>query len=449
MTATIALRREDLNKTGELRAAISPKTARALKEQGIPLWVQPASHPNTGEKKRAFGDEAYQAAGAELKELLTQARVIVGLKEVAIDALIPERTYLFFSHTHKGQTKNRSLLNAMMDKGLTLIDYELITDARGRRILTAFTTYAGYAGMVDTLWTLGERLKLEGLVHPISALPQSQHCGGMAGARERLKAIGKVIAARGTPPELPPLITAFLGRGRTSHGAQRLYDLLAPETITLAQLPEIHARGDRHTVYKLELEVFQMYRHRPGVRVAGYEGFTEAEKLHHYLDHPELYQSNLDQVLPYVTVLMNCILWSDHYPRVLPSALMQEVWSEARTLKAIGDISCDPNGGIEFSKETWVDNPVFIHDPARGQITNGFEGDGVAVMAVTNLPCEFPEDASSLFADELAPYLSAIAEARYDGSLAEAGLPPEIARAVILWRGALVPGRRYMGDFIV
>ena len=120
------------------------------------------------------------------------------------------------------------------------------------------------------------------------------------------------------------------------------------------------------------------------------------------LDNPNYFKTNLDKVLPYITVLMNCVIWSHEYPRSITKKLMKDVYSKSKTLIAIGDITCDPNGSIEFSKETWIDNPVYIYNPKNETIKDGFDGKGIAVMAVTNLPCEFSSDASDQFSENLA-----------------------------------------------
>jgi alpha-aminoadipic semialdehyde synthase len=117
-------------------------------------------------------------------------------------------------------------------------------------------------------------------------------------------------------------------------------------------------------------------------------------------------------------------------------------------LKVIGDITCDPNGSIEFSKETWIDDPVYIYNPISGSIENGFNGKGIAVMAVTNLPCEFSADASIQFSDDLKPFLKQMIKANYKGKLSESNLPEEIKRAVILWRGNFTSKYYYMKKYV-
>jgi alanine dehydrogenase len=444
----LALRREDLDKRGEQRAALTPTQAAALVQQGHQILVQPALHPETGERKRTFEDAAYEAAGATISEDISSAQVIFGLKEVGPDHLLPDKTYLFFSHTHKGQVKNRSALQLMHERGITLIDYELITDPEGRRRLTAFTYFAGYAGMIDTLWTLGQRLRQRGIKHPIDEVPQSIETGDLDRVKAILSRVGEQIRHQGTPAELPPLITTFLGNGKTSSGAQEIYNLLPVQAITLDELPAVYAHGDRHRVYQVVLEVSEMFRIKADSPLAG-QSLGPHEQYQHYLAEPMHFESNLDQVLPYTTLLMNCIIWSPAFPRLLTREQAAQWYAPQPTLEVIGDITCDPEGAIEFSAETWIDEPVFVYDPATRQSRLGFEGEGIAVMAVTNLPCEFSADASERFAQELASLLPFLAEADYDAKSPEAaGLPAELRDACILWRGTFTAKYGYMRAYL-
>ena len=136
------------------------------------------------------------------------------------------------------------------------------------------------------------------------------------------------------------------------------------------------------------------------------------------------------------------------YPRSISKKLMKEIYSKSKTLIAIGDITCDPNGSIEFSKETWIDNPVYIYNPKTESIKDGFEGNGIAVMAVTNLPCEFSADASTQFSENLFPFLKDIVSANYKDSLHDSNLPEEIKRAVIMWKGRFTKRYSYMKEYI-
>ena len=452
MKTVIGIRREDQNKKGESRAAITPPLAEEILRWGHRLIVQPAVASGTTQTKRCFPDEMYTEHGAELSEDLGAAELIFGLKEINIDAILPNKTYLLFSHTHKGQKKNRAMLKAFAERGCSVIDYELVTNEEGGRLLTAFTYFAGYAGMVDTLWALGLRLRNLGIENPFAKIPQSLHGGGLDALKHLLHhEISEAIRNHGTPASLPPVITCILGRGKTSHGAQSIYDLLPVQEITLDELPHIYAKGSRKQLYKLVLEVHQMYRLREGfdLKAATWASWSEEEKFRHYLVQPEMYETNLGAVLPYITLLMNCIIWSSRYPRVFTNEMAKALFQQPRQPLIVGDISCDPNGGIEFSQETWIDEPLFVYNPFTQQTTLGAKGDGIVVMAVTNLPCEFPVDASLQFATDLRPLIPALLKSDLESSFHEAGLPEAIQRATLLWKGQFTPEYNYMKEFIL
>jgi len=448
MTNILALRREDLSKKGEQRAAISPELARELVASGHQLLVQSGRHPQSGEVKRIFPDEEYAAAGALITEDLSPARVVFGLKEIETAKLMPAKAYYFFSHTHKGQLKNRGMLHSLCEKGCTLIDYELMADERGQRVLTAFTYFAGYAGMTDSLWALGQRLLAKGITNPFTAIPQAIEKADLQAVKDLIAGVGRDIAQKGTPEALPPVICCFLGAGKTSTGAQSMYQLLNPQHISLEELPHIYQHGSRKKVYQLVLDIPEMYRFRAESSYRG-AGLSRAEVFELYLREPQHFESNMDQVFPWCTLLMNCILWSPAYPRLISRADAARWYAQADCLQVIGDITCDPEGAIEFSQETWIDQPVFVYDPHTQSMHFGFEGDGIAVMAVTNLPCEFSADASRQFASELRPYMQRIAGANYEAEAAEsAGLPPEVLEATILWKGKFTEKYAYMQQFI-
>jgi alpha-aminoadipic semialdehyde synthase len=132
----------------------------------------------------------------------------------------------------------------------------------------------------------------------------------------------------------------------------------------------------------------------------------------------------------------------------VPKSLIKNIFEKHKTLIAIGDITCDPNGSIEFSKETWIDNPVYIYNPSNDSMIDGFEGKGIAVMAVTNLPCEFSADASIQFSDDLKPFLKSIVSANYKNDLEQSNLPDEIKRAVIMWQGKFTKKYSYMKKYL-
>lgn len=446
----IAIRREDLSKKGEQRVSISPKEVKQLADNGVSVMVQPALHPETQERKRAFKDSHYEAAGAIISEDISSADIVFGLKEIESKFLRPDKTYLYFSHTHKGQVKNRGMLQKLVDLKATLIDYELIVDEQKQRLVTAFTYFAGYAGMVDSLWTLGQRWKSKGFDTPLANIKQSvAYEGGMEEAKESLRQAGEAIKKDGFPDSLPPLITVVLGRGKTSTGSREMYNLLPVKSIELQDLEQTYKEGSRNCVYELVLGIKEMFRLKADSTLQidpnEHKAFSKA-----YRKHPDQFESNLDKVIPYTSLLMNCIIWAPEFPRLLSLEKTREWHGATPTLEVIGDITCDPEGSIEFSHETWIDEPVFTYDPQTGEKQNGFTGPGITVMAVTNLPCEFPADAAEQFASELFPFVPALAKADLGADSPEAaGFPAEIQGATILWKGDFMPDYAYMEEFLM
>merc|ERR1719197_1075559 len=153
----LGIRREDKNRW-ERRAPLTPAHVKKLVKKGVRVFVQPST-------LRIFPDSDYEQAGAVVQEDLSPASVVFGVKEVPIHKLIPKRTYMFFSHTIKAQEYNMPLLDAIMENQIRLLDYERIVDADGNR-LVRFGRYAGYAGMVDFLHSLGNRLLAMGYSTP-------------------------------------------------------------------------------------------------------------------------------------------------------------------------------------------------------------------------------------------------------------------------------------------
>jgi len=450
MNNIIGILREGVSKKGEKRVAVTPEWAKHIVKWGHKLLVQPAAHPKTEEIKRAFSDEEYKNVGAEISEDLSPADVIFGLKEIDTDRIFPNKSYLFFSHTHKGQKKNRIMLQTLVENNSTVIDYELIRTDKNLRLVTAFTYNAGYAGIVDSLWTLGKRLKINGIPNPFELIHQAIEEEHLNNAKESFKLAAREIESNGTPEELHPIIVCILGKGKTAEGTREMFDILPHEDISLEQLKDIYHNGSRKKLYALHIDIEEIYRLKNDGKFSPeeYDKLNVRDKWQVYFDHPEFFETNLDLILPYITVLMNCIIWSEKYPRTTTKSLIKKIYKKNKTLQVIGDITCDPNGSIEFSKERWIDDPVYIYNPETESITDGFEGKGIAVMAVTNLPCEFSADASIQFGGDLEPFYKNIVSADYKKSIDESELAPEIKRAVIMWKGKFTEEFNYMKEFI-
>jgi alpha-aminoadipic semialdehyde synthase len=174
--------------------------------------------------------------------------------------------------------------------------------------------------------------------------------------------------------------------------------------------------------------------------------------LQEYYTHPERYRSTFEQYIPSLSILMNCIFWSAQYPRLLTKENIKNLFKikEKPRLKVVGDISADINGAIEFTeKTTSPDDPVFVYDPITDTITDGYDGEGIVVMAVDNLPCELPKESSESFSEILSRFVPEIMNADFTASdFEKIALPDEIKNAVILYQGKLTPSYQYINKYL-
>lgn len=426
----IGIRREDKN-LFERRVPLTPRGVSSLiTDHDVPFTVQPAP-------RRIFADEEYRSVGATLAEDLDDCPVVLGVKEIPAGWLQPGRVYVYFSHTIKGQPANMPMLRRLMELGCTLLDYELIVDEQGQRQVF-FGRHAGLAGMIDTLWALGQRLAQgEGIETPLAGLRQAFGYDSLDQAEQAIRSAGARLREEGIPEPLAPLVVGFAGYGNVSIGAQQIYDLLDPVELAPEDLAAIDP-GDRSRCYKV------VFREEHLV-----ERLRGTFELQHYYDHPEEHRPVFaERHLPWLTVLVNCIYWSPRFPRLVTLNDLEDLYGAAPRLRVIGDISCDLDGAIEATvKATEPDRPVFVYDLDRREALDGVAGRGPVILAVDNLPAELPRDASEWFSRSLAPLVPALAAARFDAaSLDETGLPDALRRAVIVYRGALTPELRRLEE---
>ncbi len=429
----IGIRREDKNKW-ERRVPLTPSQVAALvQEHGQQILVQPSPI-------RAFTDADYAAAGATVQEDLSPADVVLAIKEIPEELLQAGKTYLFFSHTIKGQAHNMPLLARLLALKCQLIDYERIVDAHNRRLIF-FGEYAGMAGMIDTLRALGQRLAGEGIITPLAGVRPAYEYPDLPAARQALRDIGQRVLEDGWPTPLVPLVVGIAGYGNVSRGAQAMLDLLPARSVSPAELPALFAEGanpDRNVIYKV---VF-----REEDTVEPIEAGRPFE-LQEFYQQPERYRARFEPYLPYLTVLVNAIYWNTPYPRLLTKETTRRLYGgeSPPRLRVIGDLSCDIEGGIEPTvKATSPDNPSFVWDPVADVAIDGVTGRGPVIMAVDNLPCEMPIESSTAFGQALLPFLPALAAADFSADFEAIVLPPEIKQAVVSYHGQLTPDYRYL-----
>ncbi len=427
MVHTVGVRKED-RYAWERRVPLVPADAAELqRKHGIRVIVQSS-------EKRAFPDADYRRVGIEVQDSLDEAPVIFGIKEIPLERLEPGKTYVFFSHTIKGQAYNMPMLQRILDLGCTLIDYERIVDENNRRLIF-FGNYAGLAGMIETLWAFGRRLAYEGIDNPFDSLDRPLAYPDLDTAKAAIASVGERIARDGLPF---PLVIGFAGYGNVSRGAQEILSLLPVEEVSPEELIGFSPSSNR-VVYKVVFKEKDM--------VAPVDSGAEFD-LKEYYTHPERYRGVFARYLPHLDILVNCIYWEPRYPRLVTKEWVRENYPGAR-LRVIGDISCDVEGAIEATvKATEPDNPVYVYDPVQDRAIDGVEEDGPVIMAVDILPSELPREASIHFSSVLKRFVPAIAAADYGVEFSHLALPPELKRAVIVHRGALTPDYRYLEKFL-
>jgi alanine dehydrogenase len=433
MPTRIGIRLEDKNEW-ERRTPLIPAHAKQLHDHyDIEVVVQASP-------TRAFTETEYLRAGAASAKTLSDCPVIFAIKEVPIELLEAGKTYIFFSHTIKGQKDNMPMLQRILDLGCQLIDYEKIVDAHGRR-LVFFGDYAGMAGMIDALWALGKRLQEENISSPFEQIHQAHQYADLAEAKSAIRMAGKEIIRNGLPQAIHPLIFGFAGYGNVSRGAQEVFDLLPVQVLSPRNLSE-DQRFSLNSLYKVVFKEEDMVE--PILEGKAFE-------LQDYYDHPERYRGIFETYIPYLTVLMNGIYWTERYPRLVTIKYLRSRFAEGDPprLRVIGDISCDVNGAIECNVgATTPGAPIYVYDPISGGAQPGYQGRGVVVLAVDNLPSELPRESSVHFSETLLPFVPEIAHADYNTSFEGSGLSDTIKRAVIAWHGKLMPDYQYLARFL-
>lgn len=435
MSNFIGIRHED-KYAMERRAPLTPKhIARLIKEKKLDFVIQRSP-------KRVFTEQEYLNAGARVEDNLKDCSVILGVKEIPLEVFEPEKTYVFFSHVIKGQPYNMPMLRRMMELKCNLIEYERIVDEQNKRLIF-FGKYAGLAGMINSLWSLGQRLRYYGIETPFVKIKQAHRYHSLAEAKEVISEVGQEIAENGLPEILRPVTFGFTGYGNVSIGAQEIANLLPVKEISPAKLLALKDRDHlpKNLIHKVVFKEEDLSA--PNDPVQEFE-------LHDYYAHPEKYHSRFEKYIPHLTMLINGMYWDDRYPRIVTKDYLETLYTAGTPkLTVIGDITCDPDGSIECThKGTMIEDPVFVYNPFTRKPTYGFDGDGILVMAVDILPSELPRDSSMAFADALMPYIKPIAVADFDQHFDDVDLPRALKKALILHKGELTPEYKYIEKYL-
>lgn len=433
-TPVLGIRREDKN-SWERRVPLSPQLVEDL-VQNHGLEVRVERSPN-----RTWPDREYQAAGAQLVDSLEGCGLVFAVKEIPLEQIQPDAAHVFFSHTIKGQSYNMPLLKRVLDQKASLVDYELITDESGRR-LVFFGKHAGYAGMIDSLSVLGGRLALEGRLGQLVKIRPAWRYADLAAAKEEIALLGADLDPQeGFAGADRPLVVGITGYGNVSQGAQEILRLLPHEEHSPASLLALDSL-DGLAPDRLHLVVFReedMFHRRDGGEFS----------LKDYFANPGEYESRFEDYLPRLDLLVNAIYWSPECPRLVTKEWIDRAWAEGSQgrLSVIGDISIDIEGSIQCSLlATYPDNPRYVYLAGKDEISFGLDGHGPVIVAVDNLPCELPRDSSITFSEALADFVPALAATDWSRPFAELELPASLKRALIAHQGKLCPDYAYLEE---
>ena len=327
---------------------------------------------------RIFNDKQYRAQGIEVLDDVSFADIFVGVKEVPISALVEEKSYLFFSHTIKKQPYNQGLMQAICSKKIALYDHETFISESGKRLI-GFGRYAGIVGAYNGFRLFGKKMKT-------FDLPKVEHLYDYDAVKN---ALGKVVL----PEDFKTLIT---GRGKVARGAKEIIDHLGINQVSPEELLMRDQEGPSYAM--LDLEDYN--KHREG------RNFDRSE----FYQNPERYEGDFDRF----TQVIDLFVAGHFYGNGAPIILTREAMADpACRIKVVADVSCDIDGPVACTiRPSTIADPFYGYDPQTHTEVDFMEPNAIGVMAVDNLPCELPRDASQGFGEQ---FLQQIAPSFFDG----------------------------------
>src|SRR5690554_1026176 len=354
---------------------------------------------------RVFHDEAYRKAGFTVTDDVTAADVMLGVKEVPIDALIPNKKYFFFSHTIKKQPYNRKLLKAILEKKIELYDHETIVDTKGRRLI-GFGRYAGLVGAYNGFRALGLR-------NNSFSLPKVEQLQDFEEVKTELDKIA-----------VPTIKIVLTGRGKVAYGAKEILDHLKIKEVTIdAYLNE----NFDEPVYCF-IDVMDYNKRKDG---------KPAIKREFYSD-PSGYESNFMRFAKVSDMLITGHFYGDGAPFLFTR---EDAKHPDFKINLVADVSCDIDGPVASTiRPSTIAAPFYGYDPKTESEVAYDAEEAIAVMAVDNLPCELPNDASEGFG---VMFMQHVIPAFFNGD--KDGV---LQRAKITENGKLTPRFAYLQTYV-
>jgi alanine dehydrogenase len=380
------------------RVAFSPAQCAALQSSGaFDVTVQPSP-------VRAYTDAEYAEAGIKLSENLHHCDILFGIKEVPVDQLIPHKSYLFFSHTIKKQAHNQKLMKAMLDKHITLFDYECLRDIKGNRIL-GFGYYAGIVGAYNGIREWGIRNHLYSLKPANQCFDYEELCNELSKAN---------------PGNCKILLT---GSGRVGHGAMEIMEELNIKKVST----EEYLNDSFEEPVFCHINYDEYYRHKSG------RTFDKGR----FKSNPEEFESDFNKFTSVTDIYISCHYWDSSSPRLFK---MEDIRNPEWRISVIADITCDIDGSIPTTlRSSTIASPSYGVDQLSYMETDPYERGSITVMAVDNLPCELPRSASEYFGNELIVKIMPL--------ISGEDLFGVLSRATIVSEGELTDGYSYLSDY--
>ena len=355
-------------------------------------------------KIRCFSDNEFLREGIKGYDDLNHCDLIIGIKEIPVEKLIKEKTYLIFSHTIKEQRHNRNLLKEIINKKIKLIDYECLT--RNKKRIIAFGKYAGIAGAYNSLIAYG----IKNHLFELERLSHYKDTDDLYSFTNKFKID-------------TPIKILIIGDGRVAQGAVELLESFNIENISVNDYVSKNYKGP--SFCQLSVKDY--------IRKKDHKNFEQEE----YFDSPEKFESNYDKFSSQTDILINAAYWDPKSPKLFEEKDINENFR----VKIIGDISCDIDGAIPCTKiASTIDEPFFDYCIDSKKINKAFSRkENITIMSIDNLPSELPRDSSKYFGEILIKKILPLFESDEMNIL---------ENATITKNGKLTEKYKYLTDYI-
>lgn len=354
---------------------------------------------------RIFTDVQYQSMGIEVANDISDCDVLFGVKEVPVDNLIPNKSYFFFSHTIKKQPYNRKLLQAVLEKNIDLYDHETIVDAHNRRLI-GFGRYAGIVGTYNAFRAFGIKFEL-------FKMPKAETLSGKDALITHLKR-----------QVLPPLKIVVTGTGKVGNGAKEILDAMKIKEVSVENYL---TKNFTQAVYT-QIDVLDYNKRKDG-KVLDFTDFH---------NNPSEYVSDFEKFTKVSDIYITGHFYANDAPAILTREMLQ---ANDCKIKIVADISCDVNGPIACTlRSSTIAEPLYGYLPSENKEVDVFHPAAIVAMAVDNLPCELPKDASEGFGEMFSEHvIPAFFNGDKDGIL---------KRAKMTENGKLTERFSYLQDYV-